>query len=34
MGDVVAVPQIYGLGPIEVTAITSGEGEMIAQLTG
>ncbi|MFB6850160.1 hypothetical protein ACFCXS_35590 [Streptomyces sp. NPDC056373] len=34
MGDVVTVPETYGLGPIEVTAIRGGEVEMAAQLTG
>ncbi|MDG4791384.1 hypothetical protein O7626_36750 [Micromonospora sp. WMMD1102] len=34
MGDVVAVPERYGLGPIEVTAITAAEVEMVAPLTG
>ncbi len=34
MGDVVTVPENYGLGPIEVTAITDGEVEMAAPLTG
>lgn len=34
MGDVVTVPEKYGLGPIEVTAITGGEVEMVAPLTG
>lgn len=34
MGDVVTVPEKYGLGPIKVTAITSGEVEMVAPLTG
>lgn len=29
-----ALPQRYGLGPIEVTAITADEVEMIAPLTG
>ncbi|WP_231972457.1 hypothetical protein [Nocardiopsis alborubida] len=28
------VPESYGLGPIEVTAITDGEIEMVAPLTG
>ncbi|MGN9763248.1 hypothetical protein [Streptomyces sp. SD31] len=28
------VPETYGLGPIEVTAITGGEVEMVARLTG
>ncbi|WP_234048003.1 hypothetical protein [Streptomyces liliifuscus] len=28
------VPEKYGLGPIEVTAITDGEVEMVAPLTG
>ncbi|MDQ0848005.1 MULTISPECIES: hypothetical protein [unclassified Streptomyces] len=28
------VPEKYGLGPIEVTAITGGEVEMVAPLTG
>lgn len=34
MGDVVTVPEKYGLGPIEVTAITGGRVEMAAPLTG
>lgn len=34
MGDIVTVPEKYGLGPIEVTAITGGEVEMVAPLTG
>ncbi|MFF7162660.1 hypothetical protein ACFZBP_15085 [Streptomyces sp. NPDC008086] len=34
VGDVVAVPEAYDLGPIEVTAINGGEVEMTAQLTG
>ncbi|MFY1690750.1 hypothetical protein [Plantactinospora sp. WMMB782] len=34
VGDVVAVPERYGLGPIEVTAITAAEVEMVAPLTG
>ncbi|AZQ39986.1 hypothetical protein EJ357_46765 [Streptomyces cyaneochromogenes] len=34
MGDVVTVPERYGLGPIKVTAITGGEVEMVAPLTG
>ncbi|KUL23316.1 hypothetical protein ADL12_39910 [Streptomyces regalis] len=34
MGDVVTVPETYGLGPIEVTAITGSRVEMVAQLTG
>ncbi|GHB88995.1 hypothetical protein GCM10010306_100100 [Streptomyces umbrinus] len=34
VGDVVTVPEKYGLGPIEVTAITGGEVEMVAPLTG
>ncbi|WP_336319852.1 hypothetical protein [Streptomyces lavendofoliae] len=34
MGDVVTVPATYGLGPIKVTAITGGEVEMLAPLTG
>ena len=34
MGDVVSVPESYGLGPIEVTAITGGAVEMVAPLTG
>ncbi|MFE6623222.1 hypothetical protein [Streptomyces sp. NPDC057740] len=29
-----AVPEAYGLGPIEVTAITGGEVEMTARLMG
>ncbi|MFI7413674.1 hypothetical protein ACIBU0_33960 [Streptomyces sp. NPDC049627] len=29
-----AVPERYGLGPIEVTAITGGAVEMVAPLTG
>jgi hypothetical protein len=34
VGDIVTVPETYGLGPIEVTAITGGEVQMVAQLTG
>ncbi|WP_461006321.1 hypothetical protein [Streptomyces capparidis] len=34
VGDTVAVPEKYGLGPIEVTAITGDEVEMVAPLTG
>ncbi|MDT0446367.1 hypothetical protein [Streptomyces johnsoniae] len=34
VGDVVAVPETYGLGPIEVTGITGDEVEMAASLTG
>ncbi|MCG5438097.1 hypothetical protein [Micromonospora foliorum] len=34
MGDVVAVPERYGLGPIEVTGITAAAVEMVAPLTG
>jgi hypothetical protein len=34
VGDIVAVPEKYGLGPIEVTAITGDEVEMVAPLTG
>lgn len=34
MGDVVTVPERYGLGPIKVTAITGDEVEMVAPLTG
>ncbi|MDT0317071.1 hypothetical protein [Streptomyces millisiae] len=34
VGDVVAVPETYGLGPIEVTAISDGTVEMVAPLTG
>ncbi|MFE0588260.1 hypothetical protein [Micromonospora echinospora] len=34
MGDVVAVPGRYGLGSIEITAITAAEVEMVAPLTG
>jgi hypothetical protein len=34
VGDVVEVPQTYGLGPIEVTAITGDAVEMAAPLTG
>lgn len=34
VGDVVTVPEEYGLGPIEVTAITDDEVEMAAPLTG
>ncbi|MFD5476486.1 hypothetical protein [Streptomyces hawaiiensis] len=34
VGDVVTVPERYGLGPIEVTAITGGKVEMAAPLTG
>ncbi|GAA4905796.1 hypothetical protein [Stackebrandtia albiflava] len=33
-GDVVAVPQEYGLGPIEIIAITDTEIEMVAPVTG
>ncbi len=33
-GDVVAVPDTYGLGPIEVSAITGDRVEMVAPLTG
>jgi hypothetical protein len=32
--DVVNVPEAYGLGPIEVTAITEGAVDMVAPLTG
>lgn len=34
VGDVVTVPKTYGLGPIEVTAITGGAVEMVAPVTG
>ncbi|MEV8569681.1 hypothetical protein AB0436_29645 [Streptomyces sp. NPDC051322] len=34
MGDVVTVPETYGLGPIKVTAIAGGKVDMVAQLTG
>ncbi|MFD9950120.1 hypothetical protein ACFWYW_44935 [Nonomuraea sp. NPDC059023] len=34
MGDVVTVPETYGLGPIEVKAITRDAVEMAAPLTG
>ncbi|WP_173265614.1 hypothetical protein [Streptomyces pacificus] len=34
MGDVVTVPETYGLGPIKVTAITGSRVEMAAPLTG
>lgn len=34
VGDIVRVPETYGLGPIEVTAITGGKVEMAAPLTG
>jgi hypothetical protein len=34
VGDVVAVPEGYGLGPIEITAITAAAVEMFAPLTG
>lgn len=34
MGDSVAVPQRFGLGPIEVTAITGAAVDMVAPLTG
>ncbi|MFC8571305.1 hypothetical protein ACFUIW_36675 [Streptomyces sp. NPDC057245] len=34
MGDVLVVPEAYGLGPIEVTAISGDEVEMVAPLTG
>ncbi|MGW4792883.1 hypothetical protein ACWEPC_10780 [Nonomuraea sp. NPDC004297] len=34
VGDVVTVPDTYGLGPIEVTAITGEAVEMVAPLTG
>ncbi|MEU9189554.1 hypothetical protein AB0D14_34435 [Streptomyces sp. NPDC048484] len=33
-GDVVTVPEKYGLGPIEVKAITGDRVEMVAPLTG
>lgn len=34
VGDVVAVPETYGLGPIEVTAISGSTVELVASLTG
>jgi len=34
VGDVVAVPERYGLGPIEITGITAAAVEMVAPLTG
>ncbi|MFE1049005.1 hypothetical protein ACFW5S_24985 [Streptomyces olivaceus] len=34
VGGVLALPEAYGLGPIEVTAITGGPVEMAAPLTG
>ncbi|MFI6013263.1 hypothetical protein ACIBAG_31360 [Streptomyces sp. NPDC051243] len=34
VGDVVTVPETYGLGPIKVTAIDGDVVEMVAQLTG
>ncbi|QOV41276.1 hypothetical protein IM697_24455 [Streptomyces ferrugineus] len=34
MGDVVTVPETYGLGPIEVKAISDDGVEMVAPLTG
>jgi hypothetical protein len=34
VGDVVDVPERYGLGPIEITAITAAAVEMVAPLTG
>jgi hypothetical protein len=34
VGDVVAVPERYGLGPIKVAAITAAAVEMVAPLTG
>ncbi|WP_030185478.1 hypothetical protein [Streptomyces sp. NRRL S-813] len=34
MGDVVTVPERYGLGPIKVTAIAGGRVDMAARLTG
>ncbi|WP_328359824.1 hypothetical protein OG800_23430 [Streptomyces sp. NBC_00445] len=34
MGDVITVPETYGLGPIEVKAINGNEVEMVAPLTG
>lgn len=34
MGDVVTVPERYGLGPIRVTAIADGKVGMAAQVTG
>lgn len=34
VGDVIAVPDKYGLGPIEIVAITEEEVEMSAPLTG
>lgn len=34
VGDVLVVPEAYGLGPIEVTAISGDEVEMVAPLTG
>ena len=34
MGDVVTVPERFGLGPIKVTAVTGERVEMVAPLTG
>jgi len=34
VGDLVAVPERYGLGPIKVAAITATDVEMVAPLTG
>ncbi|MGW0755977.1 hypothetical protein ACWD1Y_05700 [Streptomyces sp. NPDC002814] len=34
MGDVITVPETYGLGPIEVKAISGNEVELVAPLTG
>lgn len=34
VGDEVAVPERYGLGPIKVTAVTADAVEMVAPLTG
>lgn len=34
MGDVVTVPDKYGLGPIKVTAIADGKVDMVAAITG
>lgn len=34
VGDVVTVPEAYGLGPIEVTAVNGDSVELVAPLTG
>jgi hypothetical protein len=34
VGDIVTVPERYGLGPIEITAVTADAVEMVAPLTG